>query len=142
MKITLGDDNNGQHFSVDPRGNNSCCYVEMGDITIYLDVGIPADGVIADAWRTGSGNDADGRPTDRVKISHDGPPTAVDKKLGWDLRETLQRAAALLDGYRHYLDPADDIDDAIELCGVMAGIARALADPRPWPWALPPRRDS
>ena len=132
MKITLGDDDNGQHFSVDPRGNNSCCYVEMGYITIYLDVGIPADGVIADAWRTGSGTDADGRPTNPVKISHDASTDRIDKKLGWGLRETLQRAEALLDDYRHYLNTADDIDDAIELGGVLAEIARALADPRPW----------
>jgi len=48
-------------------------YVELGGITIYLDVSIPADGVIVDAWRTGSGNDADGRPTDRVKILSTNP---------------------------------------------------------------------
>jgi len=67
-----------------------------------------------------------------VKISHDGPTTSVDKKLAWTIRETLQRAEALLDDYRHHLDTADDIPDAIELGGVLADIARALADPRPW----------
>ena len=104
-------------------------YVELGGITIYLDVSIPADGVIVDAWRT----DGLVQPGERVTITAPmQPTTSVDKKLGWGLRETLQRAEALLDDYRHYLNTADDIDDAIELGGVMADIARALADPRPW----------
>jgi len=122
-----GDSQTGNVVMADKDAQS--IYVGLGGFTIYLDVSIPADGVIVDAWRTDTGLV---QPGERVKISHDGATDRIDKKLGWGLRETLQRAEALLDGYRHYLDTADDIDDAIELGGVMADIARALADPRPW----------